>query len=160
MSVQKKNDVFQSLDAFSYYFQTLCANLCQFSASLLVILPLEVSGKECCAYKVETNLIPWCSILVGSFHISFYHLLQLGHLKAKVWSWVPLRQYFFLFFGHLPGSWNPGYISNFHKDGFKITLLKGSKRKDGSHNLLVICHNLLAVICKENKSSTCCHVIK
>ena len=86
MSVQKKNDVFQSLDAFSYYFQTLCANECQFSASLLVTLPLEVSGKECCAYKVETNLIPWCSILVGSFHISFYHLMQLGHLKAKVWS--------------------------------------------------------------------------
>lgn len=84
--------------------------------------------------------------------------MQLGHLKAKVGSGVPLRLFFF--FGHLPGSWNPGYISNFRKDGFKITLLKGSKRKDGNLNLLVICHNLLAVICKENKSSTYCQMIK
>ena len=87
MSVQKKkNDVFQSLDAFGCYFQILRANECQFSASLLGTLSLEVSGKEWCAYKVETNLIPWCSILVGSFYISFYHLMQLGHFKAKVWS--------------------------------------------------------------------------
>ena len=157
--MQKKNDVFQSLDAFGYYFQILRANECQFSASLLVTLSLEVSGKKWCAYKVETNLILWCSILMGSFYISFYHLMQLGHLKSKVWSWVPLRQYFF-FFCHLPSSWNPGYISNFFKDGFKITLLKGSKRKDGNRNLLVICHNLLAVICKENKSSTYCQMIK
>lgn len=42
-----------------------------------------------------------------------------------------------MIFFPLPGSWNPGYktvISNFHKDDFKITLLKGNKRKDGNLN--------------------------
>lgn len=80
-----KKDIFKSLDAFSYYFQDSCPNGYQCSMCLFVILALEVSGKECCAYKVETNLIPWCSISKGSFYFSFYHLMQPGHLKAKVW---------------------------------------------------------------------------
>lgn len=45
-------------------------------------------------------------------------------------------------------------IPNFHKDGFKISLLKGNKRKNRNLNLLDTCHNLLAIICKENKSGT------
>ena len=94
---KKKDDAFKSLDAFGYYFQNLRFNEYQFNVSLFVILRVEVSGKECCAYKVETNLIPWCSILVGSFYISFYHLMQLGQLKAKVGSGVPLRLFVVVF---------------------------------------------------------------
>lgn len=78
----QKNVVFKSFDAFSYYFQDLHPSEYQFNMSLFVILALKVIGKECCAFKVETNLIPWCNITVGSFYISFYHLLQPGYLKA------------------------------------------------------------------------------
>lgn len=120
---------------------------------VFVILALEVSAKECCASEVGTNSILWCNISMESFYISFYHLRQPGHLKAKVWPWVPLRQCICF----LTWQWNSGYrivISSFHKDGFKITLLKGNKRKDGNFNLLVTCCNLLARISKENKSST------
>lgn len=46
---KKKDDVFESLDAFSYYFQDLHPNDCQFNTPLFAILALEVSGKECCA---------------------------------------------------------------------------------------------------------------
>lgn len=57
-SVQEKKDISKSLEAFIYSFQNLHPNEYQFNMSLFVIFALEVSGKECCACKVETNLIP------------------------------------------------------------------------------------------------------
>lgn len=49
MSMQKQDDVFKPLDAFSYYFQGLHPNEYQFNTPLFVTLALEVSGKECYA---------------------------------------------------------------------------------------------------------------